>query len=200
MPAGTGPQPEQSLALAVPAGAASSLAGFRAWATSDDFPENLRAAYLDGELFLDLSNEEPEFHVSVKTEIIRVLGGLVKELKLGKFYAGGLLVSNEDANVSSNPDASFVSRASFRARRVKLVVRDEERGLYCDAEGTPDWVLEVVSDSSVRKDTQRLREGYHRAGVPEYWLIDARGDEIDFQVLHRRKTGYAAAPRQDGWQ
>jgi Uma2 family endonuclease len=39
-----------------------------------------------------------------------------------------------------------------------------------------------------------------RAGVPEYWLIDARGDEIDFPVLHRRKTGYAAVPQRDGWQ
>src|SRR5262245_57693929 len=116
MPATTGPgrsspalpatRPEEPLTLTVPAGTAASLAGFRAWATSDDFPENLRAAYLDGELFLDLSNEEPESHVSVKTEVIRVLGGLVKELKLGKFYAAGLLLSNEDANVSSNPDAS----------------------------------------------------------------------------------------------
>ena len=45
-----------------------------------------------------------------------------------------------------------------------------------------------------------LRAAYHKAGVREYWIIDARGDEIDFQILHWRKTGYAAAPRKAGWQ
>jgi Uma2 family endonuclease len=36
-----------------------------------------------------------------------------------------------------------------------------------ELEGTPDWVLEVVSQSSVAKDTKWLRESYHKAGIPE---------------------------------
>src|SRR5262249_26589734 len=69
-----------------------------------------------------------------------------------------------------------------------------------ELEGTPDWVLEIVSDSSVEKDTQELRSAYHRARIPEYWLIDARGDEIVFLILLRRRKGYAAAAVRDGWQ
>jgi Uma2 family endonuclease len=61
-------------------------------------------------------------------------------------------------------------------------------------------VLEVLSDSSVVKDTRQLREAYHRAGIPEYWLVDARDEDINFQILYRRKRGYAAAPVRDGWQ
>jgi Uma2 family endonuclease len=63
-------------------------------------------------------------------------------------------------------------------------------------------VLEVISESSVTKDKTRLREAYHKAGIPEYWLIDARDDKkLSFQILIRRKNGYAAAtPDADGWQ
>jgi Uma2 family endonuclease len=179
---------------------AFTLAGFRDWATSDDFPEHVRAAFLGDEVFIDMSNEEPESHISVKDEFIRTIKNLNRELKLGKFYGDGLLVSNEEANVSNNPDASFYSRQALQSGRARLVPKADRPNRYREMEGTPDWVLEVLSDSSVRKDTQQLREAYHRAGIPEYWLVDARGDEIHFQILYRRKSGYAAAPVKDGWQ
>ncbi len=66
-------------------------------------------------------------------------------------------------------------------------------------EGTPDWVLEVVSQSSVAQDTEWLRVSYHRAGIPEYWLIDARFDELSFQVLRRRRDRFAAVAARGGW-
>ncbi len=61
-------------------------------------------------------------------------------------------------------------------------------------------MLEVISDSSEQKDMIRLREAYHRAGIREYWLVDARGEEIVFQILSRRKNGYVAVATQEGWQ
>jgi Uma2 family endonuclease len=179
---------------------AFTLSGFRAWVKADGFPERVRVAFLDGEIYLDMSNEELETHVAVKGEIGRVLSTLVRDSKLGKYYGDGVLVTNEAANVSNNPDALFLSWETIDSRRVQLIPREGEEGQYTEIEGRPDWVLEVVSDSSVRKDTRRLREAYHRAGIPEYWLIDARGEEIAFQILHRRKNGYAAAPLREGWQ
>jgi Uma2 family endonuclease len=59
--------------------------------------------------------------------------------------------------------------------------------------------MEILSDSSVEKDTKRLRAAYHRAGILEYWLIDARGAEISFQILSWRQGGYVAVPSRDGW-
>jgi Uma2 family endonuclease len=179
---------------------ALTLAGFRDWATSPDFPEHVRVAFIDGEVFLDMSNEDPESHVGVKTEVYTVLGPLVRAEKSGKFYSDGVLVSNEEAGLSSNPDASYGSRQSLQSGRVRVVPHERRRGRYREIEGTPDWVLEVVSDSSVEKDTERLRAAYHRAGIPEYWLIDARGDALVFTILHWRKGGYRAAAVKDGWQ
>jgi hypothetical protein len=79
------PEAAERLCVRIPT-SALTLAGFRAWATSDHFPEHVRAAFLGDEVFLDLSNEEPETHVGVKTEMTRVLAGLTRELSLGKFW------------------------------------------------------------------------------------------------------------------
>jgi len=51
-----------------------------------------------------------------------------------------------------------------------------------ELEGTPDMVLEVVSASSVVKDTETLLQLYWQAGIPEYWLVDARGEALEFTV------------------
>ncbi len=191
------PVPDR-LSFRIPA-SALTLAGFRDWATSDDFPQHIRAAFIDREIFIEMSNEEPQTHVAVKDEISRVLMNLNRELKLGKFYGDGVLVSNEDASVSNNPDASFFTLESFRSGRVRLVPKEGKVGKYREIEGTPDWVVEVISESSVRKDTEQLRTAYHRAGILEYWLIDALGEEIVFQILNHRKNGYAATPLREGW-
>lgn len=83
---------------------------------------------------------------------------------------------------------------------MRLIPREGEEGEYLELEGSPDWVLEIVSKSSVRKDTRRLRQRYFRARVSEYWLINARGEEIDFQILVRGETDYVASPGPGDWQ
>src|SRR5262249_46883245 len=96
--------------------------------------------------------------------------------------------------------ASFLSNEGLRSGRVRLVRRPDDPTRFREIEGTPDWVLEVVSDSSVEKDTEQLRDAYHRAGIPEYWLIDARGNNLVFQILHWPNNGPVAAPVKAGWQ
>jgi Uma2 family endonuclease len=141
-----------------------------------------------------------ETHNKVKVEVSAVLALLTKKLKLGEFHGDRTLLTNAAANVSTEPDALLVTWDTSRAGRIRLVPRSEPESDFIEIEGTPDWVLEIVSDSSVAKDTRRLRQGYHRAGIPEYWLIDARGEEIDFQILLREESDYAAVPGgRGGW-
>jgi Uma2 family endonuclease len=177
-----------------------TLRGFRAWASAAGFPEQVRVTYIGGEIYLDMSNEEINTHVAPKTELVCTLDILVESLNLGKFYGDGVLLSNEEGQLSHNPDAVYLSRASLLARRVRFVPCQEAAHHHRELEGNPDWILEIVSDSSAHKDTVRLRDAYHRAGVPEYWLIDARGEELSFQILRYRKSGYVAAAKRDGWQ
>ena len=51
----------------------------------------------------------------------------------------------------------------------------------------------------MKKDRDDLRQAYHKAEIREYWLIDARGEDIVFHILYWRKAGYEAAPSKDGW-
>jgi Uma2 family endonuclease len=146
---------------------AQTLEGFRDWATAADFPERVRVTYLQGGIIIDMSNAEVNAHVAVKTELVRVLATLVRERRLGMYYGDGVLLTSTAADVSNNPDALFLSKATLESARARLVPRKGAEHLYREVEGTPDWVLEVVSDGSVAKDTVRLREAYHRAGIPE---------------------------------
>ena len=46
-----------------------------------------------------------------------------------------------------------------------------------------DWVAEVVSPESVKRDTLEKRGEYARAGVREYWLIDPDARRVTVLVL-----------------
>lgn len=171
--------------------------GFLNWVMADDFPEKLRVTFLDGEVSVDMSEEALQSHIAVKAAIFAVLGMMFQEEDIGEFYPDGVLIGNKSARVSNNPDGAAALWKTILSGRVRFVIR---RGKERAVQGSPDWAMEIVSDSSVGKDTLKLRKAYHRAGIREYWLIDARGDKLSFQILHWRKNGYVAAPDQDGWQ
>jgi Uma2 family endonuclease len=169
-----------------------SLADFRRWATSDEFPETGRIDFLEGRIEVDMAPEEFFCHGGVKTEIARVLSHRVKRLKIGFLRIDRTRVSSPAAELSAEPDIVFISAQTLASGRAKLVPKaDRKRGRYIEVEGAPDLVVEIVSDSSVTKDTRRLPKAYFDAGVREFWLVDARGDELIF-VIHR--------PGQEGFQ
>ncbi len=172
-------------------------ASFRQWFQSNDFPEEGRVSFLDGEVMFDMSREQIFSHVAMKTEIGRVLANLAKQDSAGTYFGDGLLITHLGAEVSNNPDGVFVANASFEDGTVRLV-EGAKQG-FIELEGSPDMVLEVVSDSSVRKDCELLREAYWKAGIREYWLIDARGDRLDFQILKHTSKGYSSIRMVGAW-
>jgi Uma2 family endonuclease len=174
------------------------LDSFRRWARSDEFPENGRISYLNGGILVDMSKEQVYSHVRVKTQYVMVLGNLVETDQLGQFFGDGLRLSNVAADISNVADATFVSLETLRKGRVRPV-KGSKSG-YIEFEGTPDMLLEVVSDSSVQKDTVILRELYWRAGVREYWLVDVRSEQVQFTILRHTPNGYVPVRKQAGWQ
>src|ERR1019366_9572158 len=172
---------------------AYTLAGFRRWVLSDEFPEKQPVMFRKGEIYLYMPKEDVFTHAAVKTPVAVVLGGLFQDLDLGDFYINGVLVTNVEADLSGNPDMVGLLWESLESGKVRYVTNNDDRTV--EIEGSADWLLEIVSNSSVKKDKRELRESYHKAGVGEYWIIDARGEEIDFQILHWRKAGYAASAR-----
>jgi Uma2 family endonuclease len=173
------------------------LESFRSWVHSEEVPEKLRACFLNGEVWVDMSNEQYFSHNDLKTEINAVLRMLVKAERLGRYSGDGMLLTNLEANLSAGPDGVFVFHESLTKNRLRLVEGKKEG--YVEIEGTPDMVLEVVSTGSVKKDTVTLRDLYWKAGIAEYWLVDARGEELTFDILRHTPKGYVTTRKQGGW-
>ncbi|MGL4549924.1 MAG: Uma2 family endonuclease [Gemmataceae bacterium] len=175
----------------------NDLASFRRWANHPDFPDQGHIAYLCGEVWIDMSGEQLYTHGEVKSEVNTVLRALVKAEKSGRYWHEGVLVTNAEADISNKPDGLFVYSSAFAEARVREVA-GQAHG-FVELEGSPDMVMEIVSDSSVQKDTVTLRAAYAAAGVAEYWLIDARGDEVRFDLLTLAAGGYWPARVHAGW-
>jgi Uma2 family endonuclease len=189
--------PEQ-FSVHLPPGA-TTLEGFRAWVASRAFPRQGHISFLGKEVYIDMSPEETETHNKVKTAVTSQLYRLCEELDLGELYSDRTSLANAAVGLSTEPDAIFVSWETSEAGRVVLVPRRRVRGQFIELQGTPDWVLEVVSRNSLQKDTVELRDLYLRARIPEYWLINALGADILFQILVRRRGRYAVVRPRDGW-
>jgi Uma2 family endonuclease len=170
--------------------------GFDQWATSNALPDGCRVSWINGEILIDRSPEEVESHNKLKTEVTRVMATVIKQHRLGEFYSDRMLISNDQADLSTEPDAMFASKASLRSGRVTK--QKNARGQYMSLIGSPDWVLELVSQSSVIKDTKSLKKAYQLAGVDEYWLIDARRNEMSIQIFTLAKNGFQAVPVKRG--
>ncbi|HUG90885.1 MAG TPA: Uma2 family endonuclease [Planctomycetaceae bacterium] len=179
---------------------AFKLRGFRRWVHSDDFPTNVRAAFLDGEIEIEMSPEEIETHAKVKSDVHAPLWGIVRTEDLGDLFVDRVLLVNKEANVSNEPDLLFCSWESLRSGRVSY--REWKLGSerFVEVCGSPDLTVEIVSRSSVHKDLKRLPILYYAAGVGECWLIDARGRRVMFKIYTRgrRKFTLVKADR-DGY-
>jgi Uma2 family endonuclease len=181
--------------LRVPPGI-TDLESFRRWADADDFPENARIDYLQGDVWVDLSRQDLFTHVAVKGTFLVVLGALARADSPGLFLGSGAYLSNVAAGMAVRPDALFVSPAGLQ-ERVRLLDRKGEG--YDELEGSPDMVLEVVGRGSAHRDTVLLRRAYWQAGVREYWLVDARPAPLAFDILRHTARGYRATPKKGSW-
>lgn len=176
-------------------GEAHELAGFRRWALSADFPETGRIDFLAGDVEVDMSPEDLQTHGALKAAIVRVVYELIVEGGRGQVFTDRSRVTSPFAKLSVEPDVVAVLWESLESDRVRYVPDAGGReGRSHEIEGGPDLVVEIVSDSSVTKDTRRLPSLYAKAGVPELWLIDARGAGIDFRLQVLEHGSYSSVP------
>jgi Uma2 family endonuclease len=178
----------------VPPGAASDLGAFRDWTKSENFPDRGDVCFLGGQLWVDMTMETV-LHNQLKGLFAVIVGGLVLSDRLGRFFGDRMRLVNEEAGLSTEPDGMFVSGEALRCGRVLLA----EGADSLEVVGTPDMVLEVVSGSSVEKDTELLRELYAAAGIAEYWLVNPLVQPLSFDIFRLAPAGYAPTRRSAGW-
>jgi Uma2 family endonuclease len=142
------------------------------------FPEDgQRHEILDGEHYVtpapSIDHQESSGYLFSK------LYPFVREYRLGKvLYAPvDVLLSAHDI---TQPDLLFISN-----ERQAILTE-------ANAQGAPDLVIEILSDSTRRRDETLKRDRYERGGVLEYWLVDRVRRTVR---VYRRSGGGFSAPQ-----
>ncbi len=179
--------------LEIPGGI-KTLTAFRKWAFSDSFPETGRIDYVDGRIEVDMAAEDLFVHNLPQSELIRMLGNFVRERRLGWVFCDGARISCPNRALSVEPDVVFLSHDAYESGRATF--RKSKSGSHkgsVEIVGPVDLVVEIISDSSVRKDTKVLPEAYFRAGVQELWLLDCRRNDVSFEIYARNARKFKTA-------
>lgn len=175
-----------------------TLEKFRRWAISPNFPKK-GISYFGGDIDVEMSPAELNNN-KVSGEIYRELKTIDNVEDLGELFHETVLLSNVAADLSTYPDILFVSHETLESGRVQFVESSSIPGQWVEVIGSPDMVTEVVSRTSVRKDTVILRDLYYRAGIREYWLADIRREKLEFRILQRGPADWTEPEESGGWQ
>lgn len=174
------------------------LESYCRWARTSDFPREGWTSYLGSEIWVDLSTEEFLTHNQVKAAFTFALMCILQQHPWGRFVPDRMFLKNTEADLATEPDGLFFYYATLQAGRIRLIKVQEDGGIL-ELEGAPDMVLEIVSKNSVRKDMVRLPELYWKAGIPEYWLVNALEASPRFDILQRGPDGYHPTVAKDNW-
>ena len=129
--------------------------------TSEDYwnlPEGQRSELIDGTLY-NMTPPSP-FHQELIMEISATIREYVKKRNGNcKVYPAPLAVNlHADDKVWVEPDISIICD--------KNKITDRE------CKGAPDWIIEIVSPSSRKRDYSTKMLLYSDAGVRVYWIVD----------------------------
>lgn len=159
---------------------------FLKWVDSDEFPAGVKASYIDGKIWLEPRMDDYAHHNLLKLAVAAMLRAYGRETNLGEAFVDGAMVAlppDDPDALGREPDCGFNLYDSFRSGRVQVLSRvPGGSGMLA---GQPDLLAECLSDGSVQKDTVDLRATYLRMGVREYWVLDGRGEELNFELLCR---------------
>lgn len=170
---------------------------FLKWLRSGAVPEDIKIGYINNEVWTDTEPESAFSHNAVRVEVGCALSDIADD-QAGLYFGAGMTFTSMAGGFTAVPDGIFVCRESIDTGRVTLT---GGRRSHHDTElvGTPDLVIEIVSDSSVYKDTEWLMANYWNAEVAEYWVVDGRTEPLQFTVYRRGEKGFVAVRRAEGW-
>ena len=138
-------------------------------------PEGERAELIDGEMFMMASpgRRHEDAVMWLSNQIFNYIRG--KKGKCRVHLSHFAVFPKKDDKNYVEPDVTVV------CDRDKL----DDRG--CN--GAPEWVIEIVSPTSVKMDYERKRKLYQESGVEEYWIVDPEKERVS--VYRFQENDYA---------
>lgn len=152
--------------------------------TTDDIyalPEGQRAELIDGQMYMMAPPSTT--HQRILNALNNTIYNYIKR-KGGScevFPAPFAVFLTEDNTNYVEPDIS--------------VICDKNKLTDKGCNGAPDWIIEIVSPSSSRRDYLTKSTKYEAAGVREYWIVDPEKQHI---TIYRYEV--EAAPMIAGFE
>lgn len=138
-----------------------------------DFPEDgRRHELLEGD---HVVTPAPNIrHQIIVANLFRLLGAFTHERRVGTVLSAPTDVALSEHDVVQ-PDLLFVA------------ADHQDRMGEASVNGAPDLVVEIVSESTRRRDEVLKRHLYERHGVGEYWVVDPAVETL--KVYRRTEQG-----------
>lgn len=121
-------------------------------------PEGKRAELIDGQIY---------YMAPPNTRHQRLLNFINTEINL---Y---IRKNNGECEVFPAPFAVFLNKDEDYVEPDISVICDKNKLTDRGCNGSPDWIIEIVSPSSRQMDYYKKLFKYRTAGVKEYWVVDS---------------------------
>ncbi|HEX7052040.1 MAG TPA: Uma2 family endonuclease [Longimicrobiales bacterium] len=125
-------------------------------------------------------------HQLIAVRLGQLLNGFAEDHRLGWVFGPVDVLFAEGDYLA--PDLVFIRRD-----RREII---SDRGI----EAAPDLVIEILSDSTARRDRGLKRERYALYGVAEYWVVDPDARTIDVHRLKDRAAHPITASDAFDWR
>jgi Uma2 family endonuclease len=127
-----------------------------------DAPEDRKAELIDGVMIVP--SPALTIHERLQRFLLLLIQSYAEERDLGEAFGSRTAVQLA-SDQAPEPDILFIRKEQQHIIQEKGVV------------GTPDFVIEILSASTMRNDRGPKFRAYERAGVRELWLIDPYGPD-----------------------
>ncbi|MCL5285385.1 MAG: Uma2 family endonuclease [Nitrospirae bacterium] len=158
----------------------------QAW-TYEDYlalPEGgpLRYEVIDGELYMT---------PAPNTRHQRIIGNIYLHFRtfLNHQPIGEVFLSPIDVILSLNPLQYVEPDLVFVSKERSFIVTER------NIQGSPDIVVEILSEGTEKRDRREKFSLYERSGVPEYWIVDPEKEAIQ---IFQMSDGCYQAPLEFG--
>ena len=122
-------------------------------------PDDIKVELIDG-FFYDMASPS-KIHQTILIEMLFQIKNQIKKNK------GGCKVYIAPSDVQLDDDEKTIVQPDLFILCKKDMIKDVNR-----THGAPEFVVEVLSNSTRRKDMTLKLNKYMNAGVKEYWIID----------------------------
>lgn len=142
-------------------------------AAFQEAPEWMVAEILDGQLSLCPRPARP--HANLTSSLGILIGA---PFRFGKGGPGGWIILDEpELHFGPRPDKLVPDLAGWTRARLPLAVGGADAPAHYDL--APDWVCEVLSESTRRIDKGAKMRIYAREGVRHLWHVDPLAGTLD---------------------